>query len=493
MPWSGRAAILASLALTVSGCGTRTPNEAPPRTHDVIRIKPQASTIAVPIEAGLDSLTSALEREVPRELWSVDKPDQTCVPSNKVKVLFVQVKTPAIKCHIVGQVTRGRLSLSGSGRTLIITIPVHAAVHARDIGGVLRQETATAEAKVEARVQMDLAPDWSPRGKVDLAYKWTAPPRIEFMGQAIDLSGPADEKLKGVVAKLERTLPGQLGQLHLRDQVQRAWNAAFTSIQLNRSNPPVWMRVSPRALQYGGYEVTGNRLVLRLGLRAVTETYVGERPANPPRRALPPVTPLADNPGTTAFFIPVIADYDQLEPVLMKALTRRSARPFHVPGVGQVFARFNKVTAYGTSNGHIAVGLDFSASDEANTVGEARATVWLTAMPLNRPNSREVSFTQFAVTGSTDRTGGNLVIKLANAPGLSNTIAQALTQNFERDYDKLMAKIDRALQQNREGDFIIRAKVEDVRTGSLKAAGSGLYLPVWGTGTASITLAPVGR
>jgi hypothetical protein len=53
-----------------------------------------------------------------------------------------------------------------------------------------------------------------------------------------------------------------------------------------------------------------------------------------------------------------------------------------------------------------------------------------------------------------------------------------------------MVKIDRAIQEKREGDFIIRAKVEDVRTGSLRAAGKGLYLPVRGTGTASIMLAP---
>lgn len=491
--WYGRVAVIASLLMPLSGCGTRTPNEAPPRTNDVVRIRPQASTIAVPIVADLDRLAAALEREVPRELWSIDKPDQTCVASNRVKVLFVQVKTPTIKCRIIGQVTRGRLSLSGAGDTLTVTIPVHAVVHARDIGGILKEETATADAKVHARIRMDLASDWSPRGKVDLAYKWTAPPRIEFMGQTIDLSEQADQKLKGVVADLERTLPNQLSQLHLRDQVQRAWNAAFTSIQLNRSNPPVWMRVSPRALQYGGYRVTANRLVLRLGLRAITETFVGNRPTDPPRTPLPPLTRLAQKPGRTVFFIPVIADYRQLEPVLLKALTKRSARPFDVPGVGPIFATFNKVTAYGTSNGHIAVGLNFSASDQANTIGEARATVWLTAKPINQPNSRQVAFTQFAVTGSTDRAGGDLVIQLANTPGLSDTIAQALTQNFESDYDELMAKIDRALQQKREGDFIIRAKVDTVRTGSLKASGQGLYLPVWGTGTATIALAPIGR
>ena len=456
----------------------------------MMKRRPQVSTIAVPVEANLARLAATLEREVPRQLWAIDKPGQVCVPSDKVKVLFVKVKTPTITCHIVGQVTRGRLSLSGSGQTLVLTMPVHAVIHARDIGGVLKQETATADARVQARIHLDLAPDWSPRGKLDLAYRWTAPPRIEFLGQTIDLSDQADAKLKGVIAKLERTLPGQLGQLQLRQLVQRAWNAGFTSLQLNRSRPPVWMRVTPRELQYGGYDIAQDRITLRLGLRAITETFVGDRPADPPRTPLPPLRPLAGDPGKLTFSIPVVADYRQLEPVLMKALLKRQSRPFSVPGVGPVWARFNKATIYGTTGGRIAVGLNFNASDEAGTIGKARATVWMTALPVNRPNSREVSFTQFAISGSTDRTGGDLVIELANAPGLDQTIAEALTQNFQRDYDKLMVKIDHAIQQRQEGDFIIRAHIDDVQTGSLKAGSRGLYLPVRATGSASIVLAP---
>jgi hypothetical protein len=488
-PLAGRRITAVVLAAALPSC-SRIPNEAPPRATDTITIKPQSSIIAVPIEADLTRLAATLEHEVPRALWSIDKPDQVCVSSNKVKVLFVKVKTPTIRCRIVGKVTRGRLALSGSGRTLLLTMPVHAVVSARDIGGVLKQETATADADVQARIDLDVAPDWSPRGKVDLAYRWTAPPRISFLGQQIDLSEQADAKLKGVIAKLERTLPRQLGQLRMREEVQQAWNAAFTSIQLNRSHPPVWMRISPRQLQYGGYTIADNQLTLRLGLRAVTETFVGDRPQDPPRAPLPPLTRLSGNESKLTFFIPVIADYRQLEPVLLRALVRRQSRPFPVPGVGPVWARFNKVTAYGTSGGRIAVGLNFNASDEANTIGKARATVWMTALPINRPNSRQVRFTQFAVTGSTDRTGGDLVIKLANAPGLDDTIAEALTQNFERDYDRLMLKIDRAIQQKREGDFVIRARIENVQTGSLKARGQGLYLPVRGTGTASIILEP---
>ena len=81
-------------------------------------------------------------------------------------------------------------------------------------------------------------------------------------------------------------------------------------------------------------------------------------------------------------------------------------------------------------------------------------------------------------------------MQIANSPGFSQTIATALTQNFEEDYDELMAKIANAIDTKREGDVVIRAQIDEVKTGRLKAAGQGLYSPVWGTGTASVILAP---
>ena len=78
---------------------------------------------------------------------------------------------------------------------------------------------------------------------------------------------------------------------------------------------------------------------------------------------------------------------------------------------------------------------------------------------------------------------------LATLAGCANSPIP-LAQNFERDYDELMIKITRAIASKREGDLMIRATIDDVRTGRLKAAGQGLYLPVEGTGNAAITLSP---
>lgn len=481
-------AALVGATLVLSACSKGGEFGPPPRATDRIEVPPQDSVIAVPVTADLAGLAAALEKEVPRTLYRINKADQVCAKSKKVKVAFVKVKTPTLKCDIYGTVTRGPLRFRGQGQDILVSFPVHADVKARDIGGILKQETATADAVASARMRITLDRNWNPVGKVDLGYKWTDQPHVDFLGQRIEFTKDADKELAKVIAKLERSLPRELGKLKLRSQIETMWGKAFTSLNLNPANPPVWMRVTPQELQYGGYTLTGTKLSLKLGMKARTETFVGDRPADPAKTPLPPMGDLAAKPGKLVFFIPVIADYRQLEPVVEEALVKRQARPFPLPGIGPVMAKFGNVEVFGAEGGRVAAGVTFTATAQDRKYGSATGKVWLSGVPVNQPGSREVTFSDVTVRGDTDREGADLLLKLANSPGFSHTIATALAQNFEKDYDELMGKVTRAIADKREGDLIIRARIDDVRTGSLKAAGQGLYLPVWGEGTASILL-----
>jgi len=438
----------------------------------------------VPVEADLADLARILEREVPRQLWTIDKPDQVCAKSKGLDIGIATIKTPKLKCRIVGEVTRGGMQLEGQGRDIRVTMPLHARIRAEKVGGMI-DESATAEAVARAVIRIDLAQDWTPRGTVNITYDWRNAPHVDFMGQRIEFADEADRKLAPVIAKLERELPGELGKLNLRQAVGKAWASAFTTVSLNRENPPVWMRITPRELEYGGYEVVGGRLRLKLGLLALTETFVGPRPADPAPAPLPPLRPLQAQTGNLEFFVPVFADYRELEPVLMKALVKRSARPFEVPGAGPVTATFKAAEIFGTKGGKIAVGLTFDAQRQSG--GEkASGTVWLTGKPVNAENSRRVGFEDLTVSGTTDMTGGDLIIRLINAPGVAQFVAAGLTQNFEKDFAELLGKVDRAIETEREGNFLINADLKRARSGQLQAAGSGLYLPVWATGTAQV-------
>ncbi len=486
--------IIATILL--SACSTendRVSADAPPRATSQAPRPTEQSIIAVPITADASMLQRAIENAVPRILWQINQREPQCVAPQHVRVFGESVRvTPRIACTIVGQVTRGNLALRGDGRDIVIDIPIRATISARDVGGVLHGETATGSAAVRARIRLDLQQDWRTRGRASIEYRWRDEPGIDFLGQRIKFTRQADRELAPIIRDLERQVGREIANLNLRTQAASAWRQAFTSLKLNRENPEVWLRITPQRVAYGGLRLDGRRLHTNLTLEALTETFVGARPADPPATPLPALA--RDMPDTRLDVrVPVIADYTQLEPVLLRALVRRSARPFDVPALGPITARFDRVTIYGTNGGRIAVGIDLVARTQRLNNRETRGTVWLTAMPVNEAGSAEIRFSDIAITGDTDRISGDLLLQLAGNDNFAALIAGELTQNFTRDLTELEAKIRRALSERREGAFVIGVTIANFGTGQITAYGNGLYLPTRITGTANIALRPARR
>jgi len=476
---------------SLTGCDRQTEVAAPPRASDKAPSPTQKSLIAVPINGNTAALKQALERAVPRTLWTINQREQACVKPQRVKVFGKKVKvTPPIACTIVGRVTRGTLRLRGEGNEFVIDMPLNARISAQDVGGVLKGETATGAAMAHARVRIDLTPDWRTQGKARITYGWTKAPGIDFLGRRITFTDQADAKLKSVVADLEHEVSREIAKIDIRKQAADIWRQAFTSLELNHENPPVWMRVTPQRILYGGYRLDGQRINLSLGLEAVTETFVSGRPPDPAPTPLPRLVHETPKPHLDVR-VPVIADYAQLQPVVDHALAKRATRPFVLPKVGPMMVSFGKSTIYGTTGGRIAVGVDVEAKLEIRSGEPTRGRIWMTAIPANRPGSAEVHFTDLVINGDTDGVGGDLLILLGRSEGFAPLIAEALTQNFTRDLGELQGKIERAVDQRREGAFVIRTHVDRFETGEIKAYGNGLYLPVRMVGRASVDYRPV--
>ena len=484
-------ALALGLALALAGCSLfKSEVEPPPRADDAVEIPEGRSALAADIQVGLGAMRGALEREVPTRLWSINRKDAECVPSKRTEVIGITLKSPTIRCDLNGRVTRGALALRGEGQDLIVTMPIRAEVTASDIAGIIKQETATARANVTARVRLSIQPDWSMRGNVNIRYGWSQPPTVEILGQKITFADEADERLTGIVAKLERTLQAEIAKLDLRGEIEPLWESGFAVLSLNREDPPVWMRLTPEALGYDGYTASRNTLSVAMRLDAKTEVFVGDEPPVPEARPLPPMNIEAAEAFGLALSVPVIAQYEELEPVIEKALTKRAQRPFPVPAIGDRMIELRSVTAYGTTGNRIAVGVEFEAWEPGERDDPASGTVWLTARPVNQPNSRRVEFLEPEYQVETSRFTTNVLIEIARTRDFSGAIEEALSQNFEEDYRELIGKVERAIAEKQLGEFTIATDIEKVSTGTLTAYGEGLFLPVTADGQTQIRYAP---
>ncbi|RYY38329.1 MAG: DUF4403 family protein, partial [Sphingomonadales bacterium] len=193
-------AVLAAAVATILWWSRDTSVAPPPRVNDAIEVPKQASLIAVPIETDISTLSQAIERAIPRTLWTIDKHFDKCIAARRVKLFKKSLKvTPDIGCNVIGTVTRGAIRLRGEGEEIIADIPIVANISARNVGGVLKGETATGAAMAHARVRLNLREDWMPAATVRLAYDWTTPPGIDFLGQRISFTDQADARLQPIV------------------------------------------------------------------------------------------------------------------------------------------------------------------------------------------------------------------------------------------------------------------------------------------------------
>lgn len=477
------------LALLLSACHRAVSVPAPPRVETPAHLPAETSTLVVPLAAPLGELEAALEREIPRRLWGIDQHLDACVPAQRVNLGIGRLKvTPKLGCQIVGQVTRGRLRLSGSGDRLLITLPINAAISANKVGGIA-SETATGAAVVHAVARLSITGDWKPTARVSIEYDWTRAPGIDFLGRRIEFAERADQRLQPIVAQLERTLPRKLATLRLRDRLAGVWRQGFTVISLNRDNPPAWMRVTPRRLGFGGYRVEGRALKLTLAAEALTETFVGPRPADPLATPLPPPSPIPAARGLR-FFVPVLADFHQLEPVVKRALEKRAAKGITLAGVGAVEAGFGDVTVFATEGGRLAVGVRAKVTSREHPSLNTSGQVWLTALPFNRPDSQLIEARDVQLAVDTDSRIANLLIQYFGDEQVRESIAQGLRHDFAPDYTRILGKAQAAIASRQEGAFLLSARVTKVETGQLAVTGQGLFLPVRASGAASIGYRP---
>lgn len=251
----------------------------------------------------------------------------------------------------------------------------------------------------------------------------------------------------------------------------------------------MWIRVTPQRLGYGGYRVVGQDVELTLAMVATTEGYVGDRPEPFAPTPLPP--PSLATPATgLRVRLPVVADYRELEPVVLKALTKLNVRGIDLPALGRVEAAFLRATIYPTEGGRLALGVETEAPLPASRGAPVGGSVWLAAVPVNAPGATRVEWRDLEMTARTDRRGLNLLIELFDSPAVREEIRAALALNLEGDYQQLLAKARAAIADKPVGDVVLAATIDEVTHGQLMVAGQGLYLPVTARGHAVLRVPP---
>jgi Domain of unknown function (DUF4403) len=295
--------------------------EKPPVIPDPPSALTTPSRISATIEFGLPSIASAIERDIPKRLATIDE-RIGCV--NK-RVFVFRIRA---NCDVDGFVDRGAMSLYGRGDHIVGSIPIFGSIEGQGANRFTSRIHGDAEgrAMVEVESRPKLTKDWSVDLNFSDSFHWTEPPVLRVLGREISLTKYAEPSIRKQLGRIRAHAQEAARRLDLHDKAAKAWEQAFQPVQLSQ-DPPVWLQITPASAAFAGVHANAKDLSGSLELTGTAQTLVGQAPSAVTPTPLPPLGNDISEPGTFDILLPVRVNYDAMRDKIMQAVAASKAGP----------------------------------------------------------------------------------------------------------------------------------------------------------------------
>jgi hypothetical protein len=309
------------LLCTASFAGTALAGEKPPVIPDAPSALTTPSRVSATIEFGLPSIASAIERDVPKRLATIDE-RIGCV--NK-RVFVFRIKA---NCDVDGFVDRGAMSLYGRGDHIVGSVPIYGTIEGQGTNRFTSRihGDATGRAMVEVESRPKLTKDWSVDLNFSDSFHWTEPPVLHVLGRDISLTKYAEPSIRKQLGRIRAHAQEAARRLDLHDKAAKAWEQAFQPVQISQ-DPAVWLQIVPASAAFAGVHAYAKDLSGSLKLTGTAQTLVGQAPSAVTPTPLPPLGNDISQPGTFDILLPVHVNYDALRDKIMQAVAASKAGP----------------------------------------------------------------------------------------------------------------------------------------------------------------------
>jgi hypothetical protein len=309
------------LLYTVSFAGTALAGEKPPVIPDAPSALTTTSRVSATMEFGLPSIASAIERDVPKRLATIDE-RIGCV--NK-RVLVFRIRA---NCDVDGFVDRGAVSLYGRGDHLLGSVPIFGTIEGQGANRFTSRIHGDAEgrAMVEVESRPKLTKDWSVDLNFSDSFHWTEPPVLHVLGRDISLTKYAEPSIRKQLGRIRAHAQEAARRLDLHDKAAKAWEQAFQPVQISQ-DPLIWLQITPASAAFAGVHANAKDLSGSLELTGTVQTLIGQSPSAVTPTPLPPFGNDVSQPGRFDILLPVHVNYDALRDKIMQVVGASKAAP----------------------------------------------------------------------------------------------------------------------------------------------------------------------
>ena len=447
---SGRAAL--ALLCLAPFTGTAFAGEKPPLAPDPPVALTTPSRISATIEFALPSIASAVERDVPRRLATIDE-RIGCV--NK-RVFVFRVRA---NCDVDGFVDRGAISLTGRGDHLLGSIPIFGSIEGQGANRFTARIHGDAEgrAMVEIESRPKLGKDWSVDLNFSDSFHWTEPPVLHVLGRDISLTRYAEPSIRKQLGRIRAEAREAARKLDLHDKAAKAWEQAFQPVQISQ-DPPVWLQVTPSSAAFAGVHANAKDLSGSLELTGTAQTLVGQGPTAVTPTPLPPLGNDISEPGTFDILLPVQVNYDALRDKIMQAVAASDAAPM-----------VKEMQIY-PSSGRLVIAVRVAKPGETDPA--AGEWLYLSAMPSVDAGQQSIKISN--LTADSSLPDGSPAAQLQNQ--LLDRLKQIPDVGYGLAYQNLLNAANERLNRPLKNGFRMEGQLTTAKLDSIQLLADGVSI-----------------
>jgi hypothetical protein len=414
--------LLLSIALLfTTACKTSKPPIAPDASYSDKKFQraQEMSMINVPIEIPGADLERTLNNQLPNPLYE----DNSLEDNGGDNLMLKVTKRAPIKI----------VPLSNNlAITVPVTIWVKAGFKVEKFGiSISKYEDTEFSIDIKFNTKVSLNPDWGVSTVTsDNGFDWISKPIIRIGGFEIPITKIVERIIDEQQPDIARIIDTQVkGKINLKPYVTQAWQQVQSPILLNQEYR-TWLKITPQELQMTPLTNNGPNLKVSIGLKAITETIIGDKPVIDKLLAVP-------NLKT----VPRIAD--DFEIALVGKISYQEAKKLAFDALKSQVFEFNngkkKVTV---------VGLDLYGQGEQiiaaiDLAGSLNAKVFLRGVPVFDPATNNLVLENVEFDVDTK----NKLVKLADWLGHGKFL-KAMTPYFKISINDQLLEAKKMIQQN---------------------------------------------
>jgi hypothetical protein len=440
------------LLCTVAFAGKALAGEKPPVIPDQPSALTTPSRVSATIEFGLPSIASAVERDVPRRLATIDE-RIGCV--NK-RVFVFRIKA---NCDVDGFVDRGAMSLYGRGDYIVGSIPIFGTIEGQGANRFTSRIHGDAEgrAMVEVESRPKLTRDWSVDLNFSDSYHWTEPPVLHVLGRDISLTKYAEPSIRNQLGRIRAHAQEAARRLNLHDKAAKAWEQAFQPVLISQ-DPPVWLQITPASAAFAGIHANAKDLSGSLELTGTAQTLIGQAPSAVTPTPLPALGNEVAEPGTFDILLPVRVNYDAMRDKIMQMVAASKAAPI-----------VKEMQVY-PSSGKLVIGVRVAKPGD----GEPAAGEWLYLSAALHVDASQQSIKISNLAGDSSLPDGSEAAQLQNQ--LLDQLKNIPDVGYGLAYQNLLNAANERLNRPLKNGFRMEGQLTTAKLDSIQLLADGVSI-----------------